>query len=105
VQAAMQYYREEPANLIVMHDEVELPFGELKIKFGGGHKGNNGVRSIIQHVGSADFHRVRIGVGRPDHPEKTVADHVLGDFSAEEMRLINEMSPRIMEALREIISA
>ncbi len=105
VQAALQYYREAPANLVVVHDEIELPFGEFRTKFGGGHKGHNGLRSIIQHTGSADFHRIRVGVGRPAHPETAVADHVLSDFTGEEMQRIIEMAPSIIEALAGIIAA
>ena len=74
VRGAMDFYRAEIEDLIVVHDEIELPFGEVKTKFGGGHKGHNGLRSIIQHTGSADFHRIRIGVGRPENEHLTVAD-------------------------------
>ncbi len=104
VQAALAYYREEPGNLIVAHDEIELPFGEMRRKTGGGHKGQNGLRSIIEQIKSPDFHRLRIGVGRPDHPEMTVADHVLSNFSPEELRLLEENFSRLDELLLPLIS-
>lgn len=96
VRAAMQYYREIPENLVVIHDEIELPFGDYRTKFSGGHKGHNGLRSIIQHVGTADFHRLRIGVGRPGHPEIEVADYVLSSFTEEEWRRLDEIMPQII---------
>jgi PTH1 family peptidyl-tRNA hydrolase len=99
VQAAVRYYGETPENLVVLHDEVELPFGEFREKFGGGHKGHNGLRSIIEHLGSPDFHRLRIGVGRPPGPEDGVADYVLSDFTAEELRRLEDLAPAMTELL------
>lgn len=69
-------------NIVVIHDEIELPFGEVKTKVGGGHRGHNGLRDIIQKCGS-DFFRIRIGVGRPND-SMSVADYVLSNFSKEE---------------------
>jgi PTH1 family peptidyl-tRNA hydrolase len=71
----------EPDHIIVLHDEIDLPFGEVRSRLGGGLAGHNGLKSIKAALGTADFHRVRIGVGRPDStdPEK-VAAYVLGKF-------------------------
>ena len=71
----------EPDHIIVLHDEIDLPFGEVRARLGGGLAGHNGLKSIKAALGTADFHRVRIGVGRPDStdPEK-VAAYVLGKF-------------------------
>jgi len=69
--------------VVVLHDEIELPFGEVKWKTGGGHKGHNGLRDLIAKCGGPDFQRVRIGVGRPDHDD--VAEYVLSDFTPDEM--------------------
>src|SRR5579872_1138825 len=68
-----------PGHMLVVHDEIELPFGAVKIKTGGSHKGHNGLRSIIEACG-ADFHRVRMGVGRPADKDE-VPDYVLCSFS------------------------
>ncbi len=104
LRAALDYYRETAGNIIVIHDEIELPFAEFRPKFGGGHKGHNGLRSIIQHIGTSDFHRLRFGVGRPPHPEMAVADHVLSDFTAGELLHIEEILPGVLDALTGIVT-
>ncbi len=67
--------------ILVIHDEVELPFGEVRLKEGQGLGGHNGLRSLQQCLGSRDFWRVRVGVGRPDHTDEPLIDHVLAPFS------------------------
>ena len=84
VSAALDYYGLDQNSLIVVHDELELPFGDIREKKGGGHKGHNGIRSIIASIGSADFVRVRFGIGRPPSDKIPVASYVLSDFSTEE---------------------
>ena len=73
--------RVELDRILVLHDEIDLPFGDIRVRFGGGLAGHNGLKSLKASLGSADFHRVRIGVGRPDttDPER-VAAYVLGRF-------------------------
>lgn len=78
VQKAMAFYKLGLPDLIVIHDELDLPFGTVRVKVGGGLAGHNGLKSIVQHASGPDFVRVRVGVGRP--PQKG-ADHVLSDFS------------------------
>ncbi len=104
LRAALDYYRETPESVVVIHDEIELPFGEFRTKFGGGHKGHNGLRSIVQHIGTSDFHRLRFGVGRPPHAGMTVADYVLSDFSGEELERIREILPGVLDALAALIA-
>jgi PTH1 family peptidyl-tRNA hydrolase len=82
VQAAMQFYKAEPNDLTVLYDEIDLEFGKVRVKKGGGAAGHNGIRSIDAHVG-ADFWRVRIGVGHPG-VKGLVKHYVLHDFDAEE---------------------
>jgi peptidyl-tRNA hydrolase, PTH1 family len=103
VRAALDYYKVAPQRLVVVHDEIELPFGEFRLKFGGGHKGHNGLRSIIQEIGSPDFHRVRFGVGRPDNTEIAVADHVLSNFNDEELAAIDTLLPAVSEMLLSVM--
>lgn len=79
----LRFYKLEPARLIVLHDELDIPFDGVRLKFGGGHGGHNGLRDIISRVGSGDFTRVRIGIGRPPG-RQPAADFVLRDFSGEE---------------------
>ena len=78
VQAAMRFYKLEPADVVVLHDEIDLAPGKVKFKIGGGHAGNNGLRSIHAHLGP-DYGRVRIGVGHPGHKD-AVPGYVLRDF-------------------------
>lgn len=80
----------EPGDLIVVHDDIDLPFGALKIKRGGGHGGHNGIRHIRQVLGTGDFVRVKIGVGRPA-PGGDVAGYVLSPFSATERQSLEDV--------------
>ena len=75
VRAVMDYYRLQPAQLLVAHDEIDLPPGTVRLKQGGGHGGHNGVRDVIKHCG-ADFMRLRLGVGHPGEKDK-VTGYVL----------------------------
>ncbi|MBM4356899.1 MAG: aminoacyl-tRNA hydrolase [Deltaproteobacteria bacterium] len=85
VQPCAAFFKIAAADVVVVHDEIDLPFGEVRLKFGGGHAGNNGVRSLIARLGTPEFARVRVGVGRPGPGFKgEVADWVLQDFSGEE---------------------
>ena len=79
VQAAMQFYKIDPADLVVLHDEIDLAPGKVKHKMGGGHAGHNGLRSIHAHIGP-DYGRVRLGVGDPGHKDR-VPGYVLHDFA------------------------
>jgi len=83
VAAACKSLGVEPGDLIVIHDDIDLPFGALRIKLGGGHGGHNGIRSICSVLGRGDFVRVRVGVGRPP-VGGDVAGYVLGPFGAAE---------------------
>lgn len=79
VGAAMRFFKLEPSDVIVFHDEADLAFGKVRWKTGGGSAGNNGIKSVTAHITDA-YHRVRIGVGRPD-ASAAMRNHVLGDFS------------------------
>jgi peptidyl-tRNA hydrolase, PTH1 family len=73
----------------VIHDEIDLPFGEIRVRLGGGLAGHNGLKSLKRELGGTDFHRVRVGVGRPDTTDpEIVSAHVLGRWrqSADEVR-------------------
>ena len=81
VRGVLEYYRLAVSDLLVAHDEIDLPPGTVRLKKGGGHGGHNGLRDIIKHAGS-DFMRLRIGVGHPGHKD-LVTDYVLKRASAE----------------------
>lgn len=78
---ALGYYRIPPENLVVVHDELDLDFGRLRLKFGGGDNGHNGLKSIRRSIGTGEFFRARFGVGRPQGRQDP-ADYVLSPFPA-----------------------
>jgi len=85
VEAAVRFFKVEPEQVLVVHDDVDLEPGRLQARAGGGLAGHNGLRSLAQHLGSQDFLRLRIGVGRPGRGDpRPVADWVLSPFSPEE---------------------
>ncbi|MDA3832841.1 MAG: aminoacyl-tRNA hydrolase [Spirochaetales bacterium] len=98
VRELVTFYKLLSESLVVVHDDLETPFGDVTFQFGGGHGGHNGIRSIIQELGTPDFFRLKIGIGRPLGKE-TVSAFVLGKFSQEE-----EISlPRIINSAAELL--
>jgi peptidyl-tRNA hydrolase, PTH1 family len=83
VAALVRFYKIDPQHLIVVHDELDIPFDSIKLKVGGGHGGHNGIRDIAAAIGTPDFARVRVGIGRPPG-RQPAADFVLRDFSTTE---------------------
>lgn len=104
VRAVCQFYRIEPHELLVVHDELDLPAGRIKLKTGGGHGGHNGLRDIISLLGSAEFHRLRVGIGHPGHKE-LVVDYVLGKPSQPERVMISEAIDRGVDAMETVLTA
>jgi PTH1 family peptidyl-tRNA hydrolase len=94
VSTLAKYYDVEPERLIVVQDEIDLPFGSLRVKLGGGDNGHNGLRDIRRALGTGDYFRVRLGVGRPGG-RSAVTDHVLKTFSAPERK---ELAVNVEEA-------
>ena len=90
-----KFFQVTPQNMLVAHDELDMPAGVIKLKSGGGHGGHTGLRAIVPHLG-ADFHRLRIGIGHPGHRDK-VTGHVLGKAPRAEQDLFDQA---IDEALR-----
>ncbi len=97
-----KFWKIEPAQTVVVHDDLDLPFGRLKLGTGGGHGGHNGLRSIIAEWGTADFDRVRFGVDRPATGQDA-ADYVLTDFRATERKDLADLCARAAEAAESII--
>ena len=90
VRAVLDYYKLDPARLVVVHDDIDLPFGRLRLHEGRGHGGHNGVRSVISSLGTRAFWRLKVGLGRP--PElMDPADFVLGRFSREERMEVDRL--------------
>jgi len=101
VRGVSGYYRIGAGQTVVIHDELDLPFGTIRLKRGGGDNGHNGLRSVTAHLGTRDYYRVRIGIGRPPGRMDPAA-YVLRDFSAaerKELPLVLETAADAVEAL------
>ncbi len=98
-----KFWKIAPASIVVVHDDLDLPFGRLKLGAGGGHGGQNGVRSMIADLGSADFLRVRFGIGRPA-PGGDAANYVLADFSRAEQKELPDLRAIAADAVEEILA-
>lgn len=92
------FFDVELEHVLVVHDEIDLPFGTLRLKVGGGHAGHNGLRSMVGELGGNGFLRLRVGVGRPRHG--AVADYVLSDFDNDESPWLPDLLDRACEAVR-----
>jgi len=101
-QSLANFYGISADRLIVLHDELDIPFGDIRLKFDGGHAGHNGLRDIIARIG-AGFHRVRIGIGRPT-TNQPVADYVLQDFSREEKASLDSLIADALSALEKLVN-
>jgi PTH1 family peptidyl-tRNA hydrolase len=98
VSPARTFFNVPNQGIFVIHDEIDLPYGTVKLKVGGGHAGHNGLRSLIAQLGGRDFVRLRVGVGRPAHG--AVADFVLSDFSKDEREWLPDLLDRSVDAIR-----
>ena len=98
LQKLAHYFRIPGEDMLIIHDDIDLAFGRLKIKEKGGHGGHNGIRSVMDAFGGGDFSRLRIGVGRSEAGEN-VTDHVLGRFSADKA----EMVARVITVARDAV--
>jgi PTH1 family peptidyl-tRNA hydrolase len=96
------YFKVKPARLIVIHDELDLDVGTLRIKRGGGHAGNNGIRSIIDSLGTGGFVRVRIGVGKPPQGRDGVS-HVIQSLTRDELAAFDPILERAADAVEAVI--
>jgi PTH1 family peptidyl-tRNA hydrolase len=102
VKALMGFYGVDVAQLIVIHDELDLPLGSIRTKLGGGDNGHNGLRSIRSSLGSGDFFRVRVGIGRPNGRQDP-ADYVLSAFGAAERVELPALTERAGQAAESLV--
>ena len=103
VAALAGFYRIPPGEILVIHDELDLPPGDARLKKGGGHGGHNGLRDIVAHLGTADFWRLRLGIGHPG--DKTqVADYVLHPPRREEQELLETALEKSLPLLPQLLS-
>lgn len=103
VSSLLSYFKVEPENLIVVHDELDLPFGTLKLKRGGGAGGHNGLKDISKSLGTQDFIRLRFGIGRPPGRQNP-ADYVLSDFSSTERKTLNTLIDEAADAVEDVLA-
>lgn len=102
LQEAIHFFGATPQDVLVIHDEIDFPFGKIKMKFSGGHAGHNGLRSIFEHVDTDEFHRLRIGIGRP-FTKEDVSDYVLGPFSKEQKQELEDILNRAIGEIEKFI--
>jgi len=102
VRKCTDYFKIDLADLIVVHDDIDLPFGMIRIKAGGGHAGHKGLISIIEYLGNSEFIRLRVGIGKP--PDKLLVEkYVLETFTDEEMKLLPLITMTASNALTAMI--
>jgi len=97
-----RYFQIDISHLIVVHDDVDIQMGKIKIKQKGGHGGHNGIRSVIESLGSDNFIRIRIGIGRP-FLQKSMINHVLGNFHSDEEKQINMVIETASRSIKTIL--
>ncbi len=98
VKLAGGFYKIPPGRVLVVSDDVALPLGKLRIRAGGSAGGHNGLKNIIAHLGTDQFPRIRVGVGAPAHPEHEMIDWVIGRFTSQEKKIVDEAVGRAVEA-------
>lgn len=103
VRAMSQFYRITVDEMLIVHDDLDLATGRIQLKTGGGHGGHNGLRDIIQHMGSAQFHRLRVGIGHPGQKE-LVLNYVLGKPSQAEKAQIANAIGRAMSIVPTLLA-
>ncbi len=96
---AARFYKLEPDHVLVISDDVDLPLGKLRIRAGGSAGGHNGLKSIIQHLGSDQFPRLKVGVGGKPHPDYDMADWVLGKLQGEDKKVMDEAVRRAADGV------
>ena len=102
IQSLCHYYKVDPDHLIVLHDEIEQTFKQIKVQKGRGHGGHNGVRDIHEKLNTNDYYRIRIGVGRPEG-SKEVVNYVLSSFSKQERGELPDILGRVSDAIEGLV--
>ena len=103
VGAVSRFYRVPIERILVVYDEIALPLGTIRLRERGSSAGHNGIKSLIQHLGTQNFPRLRVGVDQPDPGRHAQIDWVLGRFTSEEQKVLDETIPRAIEAIEAIL--
>jgi PTH1 family peptidyl-tRNA hydrolase len=104
VSTLLSFYKADPDRLIIVHDELDIAYGELRVKFGGGDNGHNGLKAIRRSLGTGEYLRVRVGVGRPTG-RQDAADYVLSPFGTTERRELDLHVNRAADAVESLITS
>lgn len=99
VRPVVDYFQLDVDDLVVVYDDLDLPPGQIRLRLKGSAGGHNGMKSVIQHLGTEQFKRVRIGIGRPEPPQ-AVTDYVLEPFTRDEEKIVDEALDRAVDAIR-----
>ncbi|MEE3126687.1 MAG: aminoacyl-tRNA hydrolase [Actinomycetota bacterium] len=103
VKALATFYKVAPAQVVAIHDELDIPFDTMRVKLGGGDNGHNGLKSMRSSFGTGDFHRVRVGIGRPPGRQE-VADFVLSDYSSAERKVLPFVVDTAADAVETLVA-
>lgn len=103
VASLASFHRIEPSRILVAHDELDFGAGTVRLKIGGGHGGHNGLRDIVARLGSGDFSRIRLGIGRPENREE-VTNYVLGTPSRQDKELLLKAIDQVLNFLPKLLS-
>ena len=99
VKLAGGFYKIPPDHVLVISDDVSLPLGKLRIRAGGSAGGHNGLKNIIAHLGTDQFPRIKVGVGAPAHPDHEMVDWVIGNFTPQERKTVDEAIEKVLDAV------
>lgn len=102
VQKITNFYKIIPSDIVVIHDDLDLPVGDYRFQFNRGPAGHNGIKSIIEKLGTQQFNRIRIGIGKPQN-DIPIEDYVLQNFSQKESSIIDSITPNIFKEIKNIL--
>ena len=105
VRAVLDFYKISPDNLIIIYDDISLDVGRLRVRRDGSAGGHNGIKSILEHLGTKTFPRIKVGVGQKPHPDYDLASWVLSEFKDDELKALEGTFPTVCEGLEKILSA
>jgi PTH1 family peptidyl-tRNA hydrolase len=102
IRAVLDWYKLDPATVLVVYDDMDLPVGKIRLRLAGSAGGHNGMKSAIAHLGTQDFPRLRVGIGASDKDserDQAVVSHVLGRFAPSEVKVMQEVVPMVADAI------
>ena len=104
VRAVLDFYKISPDNLIIIYDDISLDVGRLRVRRDGSAGGHNGIKSILEHLGTKTFPRIKVGVGQKPHPDYDLASWVLSEFKSDELKALEGTFPTVCEGLEKILT-